>query len=133
MKKAILLAGAVLVGFSAYLQTEKPANYETGKKVYQQACMACHMADGNGIAGLNPPLAGTDWVTGDKKRLINVILKGLDKPIVVNGEEYVVPMPGQPQLSDVQIADVLTYIRNSFGNKASAVTPAEVKALRSAK
>ena len=129
----MLFLAAIVTGLSAFLQTDKPANYEAGKKVYQQACMACHMADGKGIAGLNPPLAGTDWVTGDKKRLINVILKGLETPIEVNGEEYVVPMPGQPQLSDVQIADVLTYVRNSFGNKATAITAAEVKAQRALK
>jgi mono/diheme cytochrome c family protein len=91
------------------------------------------MADGNGVPGLNPPLAKTDWVTGDKKRLINVILKGLNDPIEVNGEEYANPMPAQEFLSDQEIADVLTYIRASFGNKASAVTAAEVKAQRGRK
>jgi mono/diheme cytochrome c family protein len=88
------------------------------------------MADGSGVPGLNPPLQKTDWVTGDKKRLINVLLKGLNDAITVNGEEYANPMPAQASLSDQQIADVLTYIRNSFGNKATAITPAEVKALR---
>jgi mono/diheme cytochrome c family protein len=92
--------------------------------------MVCHQNDGAGVPGLNPPLIKTDWVTGQKNRLINVILKGLEDPIEVNGEEYSNPMPSLTHLTDQEIADVLTYIRNSFGNKASAVTPAEVKALR---
>jgi mono/diheme cytochrome c family protein len=133
MKKKIgimlLLAG---IGTGAYLQTGKPANYEAGKKVYSQTCLACHMADGSGVPGLNPPLGKTEWVTGDKKRLINVILNGLNDPIEVNGEEYANPMPAQPNLTDQQIADVLTYVRNSFGNKATPVTAAEVKAQRAA-
>jgi mono/diheme cytochrome c family protein len=115
----------------AYVQNGKPANYEAGKKVYTQVCMSCHMMDGKGIAGMNPTLVKTEWVTGEKKRLINIILKGQSEPITIDGEEYVIPMPAQPQLTDVQIADVLTYVRNSFGNKASAITPAEVKAVRS--
>ncbi len=103
---------------------------EAGKKIYIKTCMVCHQNDGAGVPGLNPPLIKTDWVTGQKNRLINVILKGLEDPIEVNGEEYSNPMPSLTHLTDQEIADVLTYIRNSFGNKASAVTPAEVKALR---
>ncbi len=132
MKKLILTTALLGTGLAAFLQggNSKPANYEAGKKVYGQVCLSCHMTDGSGVPGLNPPLQKTDWVTGDKKRLINVVLKGLNDPITVNGEEYANPMPAQASLSDQQIADVLTYIRNSFGNKASAITPAEVKALR---
>lgn len=126
----LLLAGTAS---GAYLQTGKPANFEAGKKVYNQTCLSCHMADGSGVPGLNPPLAKTEWVLGDKKRLINIILKGLNDPIEVNGEEYANPMPAQPNLTDQQIADVLTYVRNSFGNKATPVTAAEVKAQRAAK
>jgi mono/diheme cytochrome c family protein len=132
MKKLILTTALLGTGLAAFLQraNSKPTNYEAGKKVYEQVCLSCHMADGSGVPGLNPPLQKTDWVTGDKKRLINVLLKGLNDAITVNGEEYANPMPAQASLSDQQIADVLTYIRNSFGNKATAITPAEVKALR---
>lgn len=126
----VLLALPVTVVF---LQVNKTPQYESGKKVYQQYCLSCHMNDGNGVPGLNPPLGKTTWVTGDKKRLINIILKGFNEEIEINGEVYANPMPAQPQLSDQQIADVLTYIRNSFGNKASAITAAEVKAVRAAK
>jgi mono/diheme cytochrome c family protein len=129
--KRIFITGIFLFAATvAYLQTGKPANYEAGKKVYSQVCMSCHMMDGNGIVGMNPTLSKTEWVNGDKKRLINIVLKGQSDPLEINGEEYVIPMPPQPQLTDQQIADVLTYVRNSFGNKSSAITAAEVKAVR---
>lgn len=130
MKKIVCTAMLLMASVAAYLQSDKPANFEAGRKVYNQACLSCHMTDGMGVPGLNPPLAKTDWVTGDKARLINVILLGLNEPIKIEGEEYANPMPAQPQLTDQQIADVLTYIRNSFGNKASATTVDEVKKQR---
>lgn len=101
-----------------------------GKKLYNQWCMACHQADGSGVPGLNPPLKKTEWVNGEKTRLINIVLKGLNETVVVDGEEYSNPMPAQNHLKDDQIADILTYVRNSFGNKASAISAADVKALR---
>ena len=102
-----------------------------GKAIYTQYCLTCHQADGLGVDGMNPPLAKTDYVLGDKPRLINVLVNGL-KGVEINGEEYHGVMPSQSYLNDQQMADVLTYVRNSFGNKASAVTVAEVKAVRAA-
>ena len=115
---------------AGFMSDAQSAQMETGKKVYIKTCMVCHQNDGAGVPGLNPPLIKTDWVTGQKNRLINVVLNGLEDPIEVNGEEYSNPMPSMMHLTDQEIADVLTYIRNSFGNKSLAVTPAEVKALR---
>lgn len=102
-----------------------------GKSIYTQYCLTCHQADGLGVDGMNPPVAKTDYVLGDKTRLINVLVNGL-KGVDINGEEYHGVMPSQSYLNDQQMADVLTYVRNSFGNKASAVTMAEVKAVRAA-
>jgi mono/diheme cytochrome c family protein len=102
-----------------------------GKSIYTQYCLTCHQADGLGVEGMNPPLAKTDYVLGDKTRLINVLVNGL-KGVEVNGEEYHGVMPSQSYLTDQQMADVLTYVRNTFGNKASAVTVGEVKAVRAA-
>jgi mono/diheme cytochrome c family protein len=79
---------------------------------------------------MNPPLRGTDWVNGDKVRLINVLLKGLQNA-EIEGETYDNVMPAHDFLSDQQIADVLTYIRSNFGNKAPAVSAQEVKEQRS--
>ncbi len=103
---------------------------KAGKAQYA-LCQACHGADGNGMAGVGPPLKGSEWVLGPVENLIRIQLRGLQGPITVKGTEYQLIMPPQAFQSDAQIADVLTYIRNAFGNEASAVTAAEVAALRS--
>ena len=100
-----------------------------GKAVYRQYCLSCHQADGGGVDGLNPPLNKTSWVLGDKTRLTNVLLNGL-QGVDIDGEPYNNVMAAHDFLTDQQIADVLTFIRNSFGNKASAVTAGEVKTVR---
>ena len=107
-------------------QEELKASLQAGKAVYDSYCLPCHMANGMGAPGMNPPLAGTDYVVGDKERLIRVILEGLSEPIEINGEIYQNAMAAHAFLSDNQIADVLTYIRQSFGNSASEITPDEV-------
>jgi len=79
---------------------------------------------------MNPPLIKTKWILGDRLRWVQVVLKGMTGEIDIDGETYHNVMAPHADLSDQQIADVLTYIRNNFGNKASAVTAAEVKAIR---
>lgn len=101
-----------------------------GKKVYDSVCLVCHMADGAGIRGMHPPLAKTDWVNGDKERLIEITLNGMSGKIEVNGQTYNGLMPPHSHLSDKQIADVLTYVRQSFGNSASEITVEEVQKVR---
>jgi mono/diheme cytochrome c family protein len=81
---------------------------------------------------MNPPLTKTSWVLGNKSRLISVVLNGLSRQ-KIDGETYTNVMPGYNFLNDKQVADLLTFVRNSFGNKASAVTHAEVKATRGKK
>jgi len=107
-------------------------SFTAGAAVYAQSCVACHQADGGGVQDLNAPLIKTSYVLGNKTRLINVLLKGL-KGVEINGEKYSNVMPSHSFLNDKQIADVLTYVRNSFGNKASAVTRTEVAAARKSK
>lgn len=127
----------------AIAQTKKPAAKATpkpvaaatkssGQLIYEQNCLTCHQANGSGVPNLNPPLRGTDWVLGDKTRLINVLLKGLQGQ-EIEGDMYDNAMPAHDFLNDTQIADVLTYIRSNFGNKADAITADEVKALRAVK
>ncbi|WP_301926948.1 cytochrome c [Ferruginibacter sp.] len=102
-----------------------------GKEVYALQCQNCHMEDGTGIAEVNPPLAKTAYMKKPNKTLINIILKGQAEEITVNGKKYNIAMPAQDYLTDEQIADVLNYCKNSWGNKIpAAVTPAMVKALR---
>jgi mono/diheme cytochrome c family protein len=133
IKKIFFICTLLLGGGAAFLQTIQQPRIAAGKKVYTKNCLACHQANGAGVPGLNPPLIKTDWVLGEKKRLINVVLNGLDDAIEVNGEEYENPMPALEYLSDQDIADVLTYVRNAFGNKASFIEPSEVKAIRKKK
>ena len=106
------------------------ASVARGKIVYTNFCLACHQADGYGVPNLNPPLVKTPGVMGAKPYLINLILKGSRGQVEIEGETFNNAMPPQTYLTDAQIADVLTYIRNSFGNQQSAVTPLEVKAAR---
>jgi mono/diheme cytochrome c family protein len=98
-----------------------------GEKLYKFACMACHQADGNGVPGMHPPLKGSEWVTGDKERLIRIVLEGVKGEIKVNGEIYNSVMPPVPQLDATQVADLLSFIRISFGNDASEITVEEVE------
>ncbi len=101
-----------------------------GEQIYKQSCLVCHMADGGGAPPMNPPLIGTSFVKGDKAVLAGIVLKGMSNQ-PVDGEKYHNVMPALDMLSDQEIADVLTYVRNSFGNTESAVTPDEVKLVRS--
>jgi len=103
---------------------------QRGELVYKSVCLTCHQADGGGVPRMNPPLIKTKWVLGDKTKLITLMLKGMNEPIEIEDEEYHNPMPPHTELNDQQIADVLTFVRNSFGNKASMVTSSEVKSVR---
>lgn len=102
-----------------------------GKEVYTLYCQNCHMEDGKGTPDINPPVAKADYIKKPAKMLIGIILKGQSGEVVVNGKKYNAVMPAQEYLSDEQIADVLNYVRNSWGNKIpGTITPAMVKALR---
>jgi len=104
---------------------------EKGASVYQTACRTCHQAEGQGIPGTHPPLAQTGWVTGSKERLINVVINGLEEKIRVHGDIYDGIMPPMGHLTDEDIAAVLSWVRNSFGNQASVVAIEEVAKVRS--
>lgn len=102
-----------------------------GKKVFVKYCISCHQADGGGVPNMNPPLKQTSFVLGDKEKLIQIVLNGL-KNVDIDDQTYNNPMPVLGTvLKNQQIADVLTYVRNSFGNKASGINAADVKAARS--
>lgn len=137
-----MIVGAFLILFTttAFMQPQKKAAVsqpsvkaivERGKTVYLQRCMACHQMDGGGVPRLNPPLDGASKVRGgDKFYLIRAVIKGMTERVEIDGEYYDNNMSANADLTDAQIADVLTYIRNNWSNKASVVTAAEVKAAR---
>jgi nitrite reductase (NO-forming) len=99
---------------------------EKGKRVFTQLCFACHQSEGQGLAGVFPPLAKSDFLMADKGRAITALIKGLSGPVTVNGQPYNGVMPPS-LLTDEQIASVLTYVRNSWGNDSDIVTVEEVK------
>ena len=101
-----------------------------GKGVYATYCSVCHQPDGKGVANMNPPLANKEWVGGDKTKIIKVVLNGLNGKITVDGVPYESVMTSHDFLTDKQISDVLTYVRQSFGNDYEAITEAEVTQTR---
>jgi mono/diheme cytochrome c family protein len=111
----------------------KKQKSDSGKKLYEDNCMSCHQSDGSGVPGMYPPLQKSDWVNGDKNRLIKIMLNGLQGEIEVNGESYIQSMPSHKYLTDSQISEVLSFIRNNFGNNASDVKKDEVTVIRQKK
>ncbi|MDN6279582.1 MAG: copper-containing nitrite reductase [Psychroflexus sp.] len=99
---------------------------EIGKKVYGQTCFACHQANGKGISGAFPPLANSDYLNADVERAISIVLHGKSGEIVVNGETYNSVMTSQ-NITDREVASVMTYIYNSWDNNETVVTEEQVK------
>lgn len=129
MQKIFFIMLFMLAFGSTFAQKATKDAIQKGKLVFEQNCLVCHQVDGSGVPHLNPPLIKTSFVLGDKKKLIGVVLKGLSD-VEIDGESYSNPMPPMNFLSDEDLANVLTYVRNSFTNKGTAVTAAEVKAAR---
>lgn len=107
----------------------KSEQIEAGKKIYMQACFACHQTNGEGVPNAFPPLAKSDYLNSDQGRAIDALLKGLSGEITVNGKKYNSIMPSQ-QLSDEEVANVLTYVYNSWGNNGAVISPAAVQERR---
>lgn len=114
------------------------ALFAKGQEHYQRVCLACHQFHGRGLEFLAPPLVESEWVMGPKKRLISLVMDGLQGPVEVNGKLYEAPsiqplMPGlrlNPEVNDEQLAAILTYVRNAWGNGGSVVKPEEVVKFR---
>jgi nitrite reductase (NO-forming)/hydroxylamine reductase len=133
-------AGALALSAAAWAQqvhqaevagaTGVDAQAKAGETVYQAVCLACHQADGKGLPGAFPPLAGSDYLLGDKDRAIGVVVRGLEGEVVVNGVKYNSVMPAMTQLTDREIADALTYAINSWGNAGGPVSVSQVAAIR---
>ena len=102
-----------------------------GAQLYMQHCAACHLPNGKGVAGTIPPLLNSEWVTGNQKRLITATLKGISGEIEVNGLKYNQEMPGfSASLSNQEIAEVLTFIREYFGGLHDQISTDDVAELR---
>jgi len=147
----LLLPAVLLGGCYAFVRDETPPEWSDpagdaeavgaiaagtggpGAAVFNAKCAVCHQMGGTGIPGVYPSLAGSALATGDERLAIRIVLHGFQGPIERNGSKYNgVMQPWRNDLSDQQIADVLTYVRSSWGNTAAAVTPEAVKAEREA-
>ncbi len=127
------LALASLVTTAAVAaETAKPDadTMKRGQAVYSRTCIACHQPTGAGLPPVFPPLAGSEWVAMDASVAVRNIVQGMVGPITVKGATYNGMMPPVAGVTDKDIADVVTYVRNSFGNSGAEVTEAEVKAIK---
>lgn len=111
-------------------KTKDPMENHPGKMLFRQHCGACHQMDGSGVPGMYPPLIESEYINGEVKWLVNAIVNGLEGPITVKGVEYDNLMPQMAYLEDQEIADILTYVRASFGNNSGEVTAEQVKEIR---
>jgi len=131
IKKTCLLLG-LFVGIYLLVWAQEDTLAESmkrGEEVYAAQCANCHMPAGEGVEAVCPPLANTDYLK-NQKRAIDIILKGQSEEITVNGKQYNVPMDSLSNLSDKEIADVLNFVSNSWGNKNPMIKPAQVMAQR---
>ncbi len=128
--KKIIVAACCIAFIAVSAQQKQQTSKQRGAILYKKYCLTCHQADGSGVPRMNPPLIKTSYVSGDKIKLIKWVLQGSVTHVDIDGESYSNNMPAQNYLTDQQIADVLTYIRSSFGNKATAVIPSDVKTVR---
>lgn len=126
---AVFIFTLTLMSFNVSQKFDLKASIERGKEIYNSQCITCHMEKGEGIESVFPPLAKSDYLMADKARSIRQIIEGASGEMVVNGKTYNGEMPAV-DLTDEQVSDVLNFVRNSWGNKGAAVTPAEVKAQR---
>jgi nitrite reductase (NO-forming)/hydroxylamine reductase len=118
---------AEVAGANAPTMEERMAN---GERLYVAQCAACHQANGNGLTGAFPPLAESDYFAEDASLAVTAVINGLSGPITVNGVDYNAVMPNLSHLGDDEVADIVTYVLNSFGNGGGTVSAAEVAAIR---
>jgi len=127
----IIISAAFLIKIiTSEKNISQQADQLTGVQLYTKYCLTCHQADGNGVRGMFPPLAGNAKITGPSTDVIRIVLFGLEGPITVNERDYNQPMPPQGYMSDNQIADILTYVRSSWENKAPPVKVTDVAKTR---
>lgn len=128
MKQILLyfiFANPVIISTASGQAFDLKVSIERGKSVYEAQCMSCHMSEGEGLEGVFPPLVKSPNLTF-KEKMVQTILKGIRGTILVSGKEYNGEM-ASVALSDQETADVINYVRNSFGNKAPAVQPKEIQ------
>lgn len=127
----LFISCLLLISWKPAVSNATPAKGPKGKKTFDRVCSPCHSADAKGIPSFSPALSGSKIILGPSNKLIRVMLRGSEELKNYPGHNNNKGgMPSQADLKDRRIANLLTYIRNNFGNKASAITADEVKAVR---
>ncbi len=125
-KKLYVRISIFIFCLSAFTKAQAQ-NLVNGKKIYETRCLVCHQADGGGVPHMNAPLDGSTNVVGNNiARLVKIIKEGYNERVALDGEMYSNAMTPNPDLKPADIADVLSYIRNSWSNKSSKITAAQV-------
>jgi nitrite reductase (NO-forming) len=106
---------------------------QAGQALFAGTCSVCHQANGAGLPGVFPPLAKSDYLAADKARAVRTVLHGLSGKVTVNGSEYNSVMPPMNQLNDDEVANILTYVLNSWGNPGGRISTEDVKSVRAIK
>ena len=141
MRRSVWIAVACFVNLAVPMLGQAPAAAPTaaipvgadGAKIFAVTCAACHLATGLGTEGKIPPLAGSEWVTGNETRLVRIVLHGLTGDVEVQGEVFNGAMPTWGgAFSDEQIASVLSFVRRSWGNRSPPVSTETVARIRAA-
>lgn len=126
---AILLAIACAGSNGGRAENDSPKflqYYRQGQQLYLQHCSNCHQQDGSGLRRVYPPLDTSDYLVNHRDEVICLIRFGTSKPLVVNGVEFVQPMPGIPSLTDLEIAEIVTYIYNTWSHEEGIVDVKQV-------
>ena len=130
MSKCVIFFAVYALAAVLAVAAPDAVSMERGKAVYSRTCIACHQPTGLGLPPVFPPLAGSEWVAKDASIAVRNIVNGMIGPITVKGVTYNSIMPPVAGLSDRDIADVVTYVANSWGNKGPVLTEAEVKSIK---
>jgi mono/diheme cytochrome c family protein len=121
----------LFIGFCCLLLAcnSEETTFKNGRNIYLTKCASCHLEDGRGLGALIPPLAGADFLTTNRNRLPCIVRYGIADTLVVNGVQYTEQMAGHPELSDIDIGNVLNYIGNSWGNRQAPFQLGELRAI----
>lgn len=122
-----LLLLAVLLAILVTLQYCGETEHLQGHALYDTHCANCHMEEGEGLRQLIPPLAGSDYLRENRRKVVHGIVHGMEGPMVVNGISYNQPMPGNEELTEFQIVNIVNYINQAWGNDYGTITVAEAR------
>ena len=126
----------IAAGFAAFscFYSACQSTYPQGQAIYERYCATCHMETGEGLRGLYPPLAQSDYLTNHREKLPCIIRNGIEGPIIVNGKTYNQPMVAVPDLNETEIHNLLNYISQAWENELPYFSPKEIeKALNQCK